>query len=275
MKKLHPPADCPPTDPGGHAVPAGTGGALRPEKAPYLSPSSAIAAAEQDLACGPTEVLAQRQEGEATFLLSWNDQVLLAKIWSLLPSGGATYCLANPCTAPTGPGTPSKGSRPRASGFTTRTPVGVGGSGPAWSAAGRRRSLSASPGRKRRNPWRRPSSPLGRETSTSGSTILTQGEALCPSYTQITLLDEAGHALTTAPITNPEHFTIISPSQGGCRVLGNKKDGRCRPFFSSMGGDALRLGLVLVHRFVGEVQGELVPAVGAGDFPDVQDVSHR
>ena len=38
-----------------------------------------------------------------------------------------------------------------------------------------------------------------------------------------------------------------------------------------MGGDALRLGLVLVHRFVGEVQGELVPAVGAGDFPDVQD----
>ena len=40
------------------------------------------------------------------------------------------------------------------------------------------------------------------------------GEALCPSYTQITLLDAAGHALTTAPITNPEHFTIISPSQG-------------------------------------------------------------
>ena len=36
------------------------------------------------------------------------------------------------------------------------------------------------------------------------------GEALCPSYTQITLLDAAGHALTTAPITNPEHFTIIS-----------------------------------------------------------------
>ena len=38
-----------------------------------------------------------------------------------------------------------------------------------------------------------------------------------------------------------------------------------------MGGDVLRLGLVLVHRFVGEVQGELVPTVGAGDFPDVQD----
>lgn len=148
-------------------------------KLPYLSPSSAIAAAEQDLACGPTEVLAQRQEGEATFLLSWNDQVLLANMVSL-PSGGATYCLANPCTAPTGPGTPSKGSQPRASGFTTRTPVRVGGSGPAWSAAGRRRSLSASPGRKRRNPWRQPSSPLGRETSTSGSTILTQGRRSAP-----------------------------------------------------------------------------------------------
>ena len=51
-------------------------------KLPYLSPSSAIAAAEQDLACGPTEVLAQRQEGDATFLLSWNDQVLLANMVS-------------------------------------------------------------------------------------------------------------------------------------------------------------------------------------------------
>ena len=67
-------------------------------KLPYLSPSSAIAAAEQDLACGPTEVLAQRQEGEATFLLSWNDQVLLANMVSpafwrghLLP-GQPLYC---------------------------------------------------------------------------------------------------------------------------------------------------------------------------------------
>ena len=33
----------------------------------------------------------------------------------------------------------------------------------------------------------------------------------------------------------------------------------------------LGLVLVLVQRLVGEVQGELVPAVGAGDFPDVQD----
>ena len=127
-------------------------------KLPYLSPSSAIAAAEQDLACGPTEVLAQRQEGDATFLLSWNDQVLLANMVS--PA--------------------SKGSQLRASGFTTRTPVRVGGSGPAWSAAGRRRSLSASPGRKHRNLWRQPSSPLGRETSTSGSTILTQGRRSAP-----------------------------------------------------------------------------------------------
>src|SRR5699024_3052827 len=51
-------------------------------KLPYLSPSSAIAAAERELACGPTEVLAQRREGEATFLLSWNDQVLLANMVS-------------------------------------------------------------------------------------------------------------------------------------------------------------------------------------------------
>lgn len=148
-------------------------------KIPYLSPSSAIAAAEQDLACGPTEVLAQRQEGETTFLLSWNDQVLLANMVS--PAFWRGHLLpGQPCTAPTGPGMPSKGSQLRASGFTTRTPVRVGANGPAWSAAGRRRSLSASPGRKHRNLWRQPSSPLGRETGTSGSTILTQGRRSAP-----------------------------------------------------------------------------------------------
>ena len=147
-------------------------------KLPYLSPSSAIAAAETWPAAPRRSWPSGRKGRPPSSCLgmtrsSW-------QIWSLLPSGGATYCLANPCTAPTGPGMPSKGSQLRASGFTTRTPVRVGANGPAWSAAGRRRSLSASPGRKHRNLWRQPSSPLGRETSTSGSTILTQGRRSAP-----------------------------------------------------------------------------------------------
>ena len=145
-------------------------------KLPYLSPSSAIAAAEQDLACGPTEVLAQRQEGEATFLLSWNDQVLLANMVSpafwrghLLP-GQPLYCADR--TRDAQQGIAAAGFRF----YNQDTRQGWG----QWAAAGRRRSLSASPGRKHRNLWRQPSSPLGRETSTSGSTILTQGRRSAP-----------------------------------------------------------------------------------------------
>ena len=134
-------------------------------KLPYLSPSSAIAAAEQDLACGPTEVLAQRQEGEATFLLSWNDQVLLANMVSpafwrghLLP-GQPLYCADR--TRDAQQGIAAAGFRF----YNQDTRQGWG---------------QASPGRKHRNLWRQPSSPLGRETSTSGSTILTQGRRSAP-----------------------------------------------------------------------------------------------
>lgn len=182
-------------------------------KLPYLSPSSAIAAAEQDLACGPTEVLAQRQEGDATFLLSWNDQVLLANMVSsafwrghLLPGQPLYYADR---TRDAQQGIAAAGFRF----YNQDTRQGWGqwaGLVSGWPEAVSVRLT----GPEAPEPMEAALQPTGEGDRYFWVHHPYTGEALCPSYTQITLLDEAGHALTTAPITNPEHFTIISPSQG-------------------------------------------------------------
>lgn len=182
-------------------------------KLPYLSPSSAIAAAEQDLACGPTEVLAQRQEGETTFLLSWNDQVLLANMVSpafwrghLLP-GQPLYCADR--TRDAQQGIEAAGFRF----YNQDTRQGWGqwaGLVSGWPEAVSVRLT----GPEAPEPMEAALQPTGEGDRYFWVHHPYTGEALCPSYTQITLLDAAGHALTTSPITNPEHFTIISPSQG-------------------------------------------------------------
>ena len=183
-------------------------------KLPELSPSSAIAAAEQDLACGPTEVLAQRQEGEATSLLSWNDQVLLANMVSpafwrgrLLP-GQPLYCADR--TQDAQQGIAAAGFRF----YNQDTRQGWGqwaGLVSGWPEAVSVRLT----GPEAPELMEADLQPTGEGDQYYRVHSPYTGECLCPAYTQITLLDEAGHALTTAPITNPEHFTIISPSQGG------------------------------------------------------------
>lgn len=182
-------------------------------KLPYLSPSSAIAASEQDLACGPTEVLAQRQEGDATFLLSWNDQVLLANMVSpafwqsnLLPGQPLYYADR---TRDAQQGIAAAGFRF----YNQDTRQGWGqwaGLVSGWPEAVSVRLT----GPEAPDPMEAPLQPTGEGGQYFWVHRPYTGEALCPFYTQVTLLDEAGWPLTTAPITNPESFTTISPSQG-------------------------------------------------------------
>lgn len=183
-------------------------------KLPYLSPSSAISAAEQDLACGPTEVLAQRQEGGATYLLSWNENVFLVTrvflaYWRSPTLLGQPLYYADR-TRDAQQGIAAAGFRF----YNQDTRQGWGqwaGLVNGWPEAVSVRLTG-------------PEAPDAMEAALQPTGEGDQyfwvhhpytGEALCPFYTQITLLDEAGHALTTTPITNPELFAISSPSQGG------------------------------------------------------------
>ena len=168
---------------------------------------------QEEVEPSPVEAEAQRQEGEATFLLSWNDQVLLANMVSpafwrghLLP-GQPLYCADR--TRDAQQGIAAAGFRF----YHQDTRQGWGqwaGLVSGWPEAVSVRLT----GPEAPEPMEVALQPTGEGGLYFWVHHPYTGEALCPSYTQITLLDAAGHALTTAPITNPEHFTIISPSQG-------------------------------------------------------------
>ena len=193
------------------AVPAGTGGALRPEKAPLSLPLQRHRRSRAGPGLwphgGPGPAAGRARPPSSCLGMT---RVLLANMVSPAFLARATYCLANPlyCARPDS-GCPARDRSRGLPVFTTRTPVRVGGQ---WAGPGqrhgRRRSLSASPGRKRRNPMEAALQPTGEGGPVLlGPPILTQGRRSVPSYTQITLLEcgTARHAprLTTAPITNP------------------------------------------------------------------------